>query len=367
MSTPTPGRGCEVELIALCSQKTDPIPVCYTLNGVSQTIYAVLKHPHKGAPTVGFMLPDFTSFDATTGGTFAVGACPLAVVDRFVNPVHWCEPGVRIPGGARDIKGDWQWGNFGSPQAWRFYTAEGGNGTYFQADAINDWYVNSTTPTYTLTVPAPNLPGVNQTIVITRSEINSVAFQANNSIEIIGLNAPTNINPNVDPNLDRDSVSWRVIDQIADTNTPATCKEGKALYTRDAQNQVKLDGVITLDGLPVVVDPLILKEGACALGDCKQTKTLTGAASFIGAAVINKATLMANQPVGAALVGVNIQVRQGQPTIAGSVPLPVGAQAVVAPAIYQQTWSSSDLLGLDDFTYTLANGDAVDVFYTITI
>ena len=366
MSTPTPGRGCEVELIALCSQKTDPIPVCYTLNGGSQTIYAVLKHPHKGAPTVGFMLPDFTSFNATTGGTFTVGACPLPVVDRFVNPVHWCEPGVLIPGGVRDIKGDWQWGTFGGSTAWRFFNSEGGAGPFFQSNIINDWYVNSTTPTYTLVVPAPNLPGVNQTIIITRSEIVTLSHTPGGSIDILG-SSPTNINPNVDPNLDRDSVSWRVIDQIADTSTPATCKEGKALYTRDGQNQVKLDGVITLDGLAVVVDPLILKEGDCALGECKQTKTLTGAASFIGAAVINKVTLMANQPVGAALVGVNIQVRQGQPTIAGSVPLPAGAQSVVAPAIYQQTWSSSDLLGLDDFTYTLANGDAVDVFYTITI
>lgn len=79
---------CEAELVALCSQKTDPIPVCYTLNGVSQTIYAVLKHPHKGAPTVAFMAPDFTSFNATTGGTFGIGVCPVQNLQH--NPVWRC-------------------------------------------------------------------------------------------------------------------------------------------------------------------------------------------------------------------------------------------------------------------------------------
>ena len=269
MSTPTPGRGCEVELIALCSQKTDPIPVCYTLNGVSQTIYAVLKHPHKGAPTVGFMLPDFTSFDATTGGTFAVGACPLPVVDRFVNPVHWCVPGSNTPGRVRASQGYWVYAAT-APDSWEFsVTAQqiaGLNTNYNDPDIINNWYANGTSPTFTYTYFL-ELTNTTETITLTRSEIASVTYQPGVSVKINGT-APTNINPNPSKDAKPNEIAWGFQEALADIIVLASCKEGKALYTRDAQNQVKLDGVITLDGVPVVVDPLILKEGACAATDC---------------------------------------------------------------------------------------------------
>ena len=461
VSIPDVPTYCEAELVALCSQKTDPIPVCYTLGGVSQTIYAVLKHPHKGAPTVAFMAADFTSFNATTGGTFAVGecksptltpnpihwietqpaqtiainpweysidngaswtvgangyadrvpqvmgpagqnrlrsafvapcdglfvidmrddilgppvtgpnlgaellidgitvlrptqdelwsmyntgspvavtvqvaagthaieflhamydtvgdtwtntnsvqftcneicregkawynsqtgalvkvtslfgvtvptptvliegACPVIKPEKFSNPVHWCEAQAGIVGGTRESKGDWNWGNFGSPQSWRFYTvSQSTNATYVDANVINDWYVNTTLPTYTYTVPAPNLPGVFQNIVITRSEINSVSFQVNDSIEIIGLGAPTNINPNVDPSLAPNTTSWRFADVVADQAGVSICKEGKALYTRNANNQVTLDAVVSLGGKVQTVGAAGIKEGGCPI------------------------------------------------------------------------------------------------------
>ena len=201
-------------------------------------------------------------------GSIIEGGCPAVRVDKFVNPVHWCELGVRIPGGVREAKGEWQYGNFAGKDDWRFYVSDSANGaTYIDADVIYNWITTGTSATFTHVVPVFGMPGMFQNIVLTRSQIQSYNYSAGASIEILGI-APTNINPNVDITLPPDYIGWSFSDIVSSTDGVAICKEGKALYTRDAQNQVKLDGVITLDGLPVVVDPLILKEGACSATDC---------------------------------------------------------------------------------------------------
>jgi hypothetical protein len=47
--------------------------------------------------------------------------------------------------------------------------------------------------------------------------------------------------------------------------------------------------------------------------------------------------------------------------------MPIGGAIVVSSAVYTQTWSSRDPAHLDDFTYTLAAGDAVDVFWVTSL
>jgi hypothetical protein len=144
-------------------------------------------------------------------------------------------------------------------------------------------------------------------------------------------------------------------------------------YCAAGINYTRVDG-ITAAGVPVytvwledagipVSAPVGVTKGICQVGEISKT----GSAAFFGANTINAALLLSTAPTGSKLIGVDITVRSGHPTIEGSLPMPIGGAIVVSSAVYTQTWSSRDPAHLDDFTYTLAAGDAVDVFWVTSL